>query len=83
MQQGAGYDAANAMMGIGGQQQQLNQAQLDAYRNLDQERQAIRDRALGLNVGGGSGMTSSSSASSSSSPGIASSFKDGFGKFFF
>jgi hypothetical protein len=64
MQQGAGYDAANAMMGIGGQQQQLNQAQLDAYRNLDQERQAIRDRALGLNVGGGSGMTSSSSGTS-------------------
>jgi hypothetical protein len=64
MQQGAGYDAANAMMGIGGQQQQLTQAQLDAYRNLDQERQAIRDRALGLNVGGGSGMTSSSSGTS-------------------
>ena len=65
MQQGAGYDAANAMMGIGSQEQQLNQAQLDAYRNLDQERQAIRDRALGLNVGGGSGMTSSGSSSSS------------------
>jgi len=65
MQQGAGYDAANAMMGIGSQEQQLNQAQLDAYRNLDQERQAIRDRALGLNVGGGSGMTSSGSSSNS------------------
>jgi hypothetical protein len=64
MQQGAGYDAANAMMGIGGQQQQLNQAQLDAYRNLDQERQAIRNQALGINVGGGSGMTSSSSGTS-------------------
>lgn len=65
MQQGAGYDAANAMMGIGGQQQQLTQAQLDAYRNLDQERMAIRNQALGINVGGGSGMTSSGSSSSS------------------
>jgi hypothetical protein len=83
MQQGAGYDAANAMMGIGSQEQQLTQAQLDAYRNLDLERQQLRNQALGINVGGGSGMTSSSSASSSSSPGIASSFKDGFGKFFF
>jgi hypothetical protein len=65
MQQGAGYDAANAMMGIGGQQQQLTQAQLDAYRNLDQERQQLRNQALGINVGGGSGMTSSGSSSSS------------------
>jgi hypothetical protein len=65
MQQGAGFDAANAMMGIGQQQQQLDQAQLDAYRNLDQERMAIRNQALGINVGGGSGMTSSGSSSSS------------------
>jgi hypothetical protein len=73
MQQGAGYDAANAMMGIGGQQQQLNQAQLDAYRNLDLERQQLRNQALGINVGGGSGMTSSSSSSGTS-------FGMGFGK---
>lgn len=74
MQQGAGYDAANAMMGIGQQQQQLNQAQLDAYRNLDQERMAIRNQALGMNVGGGSGMTSSGSSNS---------YSGGFGKFLF
>jgi hypothetical protein len=73
MQQGAGYDAANAMMGIGGQQQQLTQAQLDAYRNLDLERQQLRNQALGINVGGGSGMTSSSSSSGTS-------FGMGFGK---
>jgi hypothetical protein len=61
------------MMGIGGQQQQLNQAQLDAYRNLDLERQQLRNQALGINVGGGSGMTSSSSSSGTS-------FGMGFGK---
>lgn len=65
MQQGAGFDAANAMMGIGSQQQQLTQAQLDAQRNLELERMQIRNQALGLNVGGGSGMTSSGSSNSS------------------
>jgi len=83
MQQGAGFDAANAMMGIGSQQQQLTQAQLDAQRNLELERMQIRNQALGLNVGGGSGMTSSGSSNSTGGiiPGLYG--KEGMGKLFF
>lgn len=62
-QQNAGFLAGQAMQGIGSDQQQLSQAQLDAARNLMMERQAMRQGALGLNVGGGSGMTSSGTSS--------------------
>jgi hypothetical protein len=37
---------------------------LDAIRNLPFEQQQLINQALGLNVGGGSGMQSSSSGSS-------------------
>jgi hypothetical protein len=58
-----GYQAGQAMQGIGTEQQQLSQAQMDAIRNLPMERQQMIQQALGLNVGGGSGMTSSSTSS--------------------
>ena len=40
----------------------ITQQQLDAIRNLPLEQQQILNQALGINVGGGSGMQSSSSS---------------------
>ncbi len=57
--------AATQLYGMGSEQQQLEQARLDAARNLELERQQIINQALGLNVGGGSGQTSTSTGSSS------------------
>jgi hypothetical protein len=51
-----GFAGANQLAQQGGAQQQLSQAQLDAIRNLPLEQQQIINQALGLNVGGGSGM---------------------------
>lgn len=61
-----GFAGANALAQQGGAQQQLSQAQLDSIRNLPLEQQQIINQALGLNVGGGSGMQSSSRGSGSS-----------------
>jgi hypothetical protein len=58
--------AATQLYGMGSQEQQLEQSRLDAERNLELERQQIRNQALGLNVGGGSGMQSTGSSRSSS-----------------
>lgn len=58
--------AAQQLYGTASQEQALEQARLDAARNLDLERQQIINQALALNVGGGSGMQSQSSGSSSS-----------------
>jgi len=57
-----GFAGAQALQNIGGQQQQFSQQQLDAIRNLPLEQQQIINQALGLNVGGGSGMQSSSTS---------------------
>jgi len=59
-----GFAGANQLAQQGGVQQQFSQAQLDAIRNLPLEQQQILNQALGINVGGGSGMQSSSSGSS-------------------
>jgi hypothetical protein len=59
-----GLTGAQALQQQGGVQQQFSQAQLDAIRNLPLEQQQILNQALGINVGGGSGMQSSSSGSS-------------------
>lgn len=59
--------AAQQLFGMGGQEQAIEQARLDAQRNLELERQQIINQALALNVGGGSGMQSSSTGSSKSS----------------
>ena len=59
--------AATQLFGFGSAEQQLEQARLDAARNLELERQQIINQSLGLNVGGGSGMTSQSTGSSRSS----------------
>lgn len=61
-----GFAGAQQLGQIGAQQQQFSQQQLDAVRNLPLEQQQIINQALGLNVGGGSGMTSSSRGSGSS-----------------
>ena len=53
--------SGEAATNLGFVQQQLDQARLDAIRNLPLEQQAIINEALGLNVGGGSGMVSTSS----------------------
>ena len=58
--------AATQLYGMGSAEQQLEQSRLDAERNLELERQQIRNQALGLNVGGGSGMQSTGSSRSSS-----------------
>jgi hypothetical protein len=62
--QNLGFQAGEKLAGVGEQIQQLSQAQLDAIRNLPLEQQQIINQALGLNVGGGSGMVSTSSGSS-------------------
>ena len=61
-----GFAGANQLAQQGAQQQQFSQQQLDAVRNLPLEQQQIINQALGLNVGGGSGMQSSSRGSGSS-----------------
>jgi hypothetical protein len=57
-------NVANQLGNIGATQQGFSQQQLDAIRNLPLEQQQIINQALGINVGGGSGMQSSSSGSS-------------------
>jgi hypothetical protein len=57
-----GLAGSQALQNIGLQQQQFSQQQLDAIRNLPLEQQQIINQALGLNVGGGSGMQSSSTS---------------------
>lgn len=59
--------AAQQLYGAASQEQALEQARLDAARNLELERQQIINQALGLNVGGGSGIQSQASGSSRSS----------------
>jgi hypothetical protein len=59
--------AAQQLYGIGADERAIEQARLDAARNLELERQQIINQALGLNVGGGSGITSQSTGSSSAS----------------
>ena len=59
-----GFAGANQLANQGAVQQQFSQAQLDAIRNLPLEQQQILNQALGINVGGGSGMQSSSSGAS-------------------
>ena len=59
-----GLLGAQALQQAGGMQQGFSQQQLDAIRNLPLEQQQILNQALGINVGGGSGMQSSSSGSS-------------------
>lgn len=61
-----GFAGAQQLGQQGAQQQQFSQQQMDALRNLPLEQQQIINQALGLNVGGGSGMTSSSRGSGSS-----------------
>jgi hypothetical protein len=78
-QQTMGYQAGQAMQGIGTEQQQLSQAQMDAIRNLPMERQQMIQAALGLNVGGGSGMTSTSKSSTGIVPATGS-FLSGLGR---
>jgi len=65
--QNLGFQAGEQLAGVGAQKQQLSQAQMDAIRNLPLEQQQIINQALGLNVGGGSGMVSTSSGSSQQS----------------
>lgn len=60
--QNMGFAGAENLATIGNQQQQLSQQQLDAIRNLPLEQQQIINQALGLNVGGGSGVQSSSTS---------------------
>lgn len=57
-----GFAGANQLALQGALQQGFSQQQLDAIRNLPLEQQQIINQALGLNVGGGSGMQSSSSS---------------------
>jgi len=59
-----GFAGANQLAQQGGMQQGFSQQQLDAIRNLPLEQQQIINQALGINVGGGSGMQSRSSGSS-------------------
>lgn len=59
-----GFAGANQLASQGAYQLGFSQQQLDAIRNLPLEQQQIINQALGLNVGGGSGMQSSSSGSS-------------------
>ena len=57
-----GLTGAQALQQSGALQQGFSQQQLDAIRNLPLEQQQILNQALGINVGGGSGMQSSSSS---------------------
>ena len=60
--QNLGFGQANQLRDQGLIQQGFTQQQLDAIRNLPLEQQQILNQALGINVGGGSGMQSSSSS---------------------
>ena len=60
--QNLGFGQANQLRDQGLIQQGFSQQQLDAIRNLPLEQQQILNQALGINVGGGSGMQSSSSS---------------------
>jgi len=60
--QNLGFGQANQLAQQGALQQGFSQQQLDAIRNLPLEQQQILNQALGLNVGGGSGMQSSSTS---------------------
>lgn len=62
--QNLGFQAGEQLAGVGAQKQALSQAQMDAIRNLPLEQQQIINQALGINVGGGSGMTSAGTSSS-------------------
>jgi hypothetical protein len=61
-----GFAGAQQLARQGEEQQQFSQEQMDAVRNLPLEQQQVISQALGLNVGGGSGMRSSSRGSGSS-----------------
>ena len=61
-----GFQGAQQLARQGEEQQQFSQEQMDAVRNLPLEQQQVISQALGLNVGGGSGMRSSSRGSGSS-----------------
>lgn len=61
-----GFQGAQQLARQGEEQQQFSQEQMDAVRNLPLEQQQVISQALGLNVGGGSGMRSSSRGSSGS-----------------
>ena len=60
--QNLGFGQANQLRDQGLIQQGFSQQQLDAIRNLPLEQQQILNQALGINVGGGSGMQSSSTS---------------------
>ena len=60
--QNLGFGQANQLRDQGLLQQGFSQQQLDAIRNLPLEQQQILNQALGINVGGGSGMQSSSTS---------------------
>ena len=55
-----GFQGAQNLAAQGQFQQQYTQQQLDAIRNLPLEQQQIINQALGLNIGGGSGMQTTS-----------------------
>jgi hypothetical protein len=57
-----GLTGAQALQQQGALQQGFSQQQLDAIRNLPLEQQQILNQALGINVGGGSGIQQSSSS---------------------
>lgn len=60
--QNLGFGQANQLAQQGLLQQGFSQQQLDAIRNLPLEQQQILNQALGINVGGGSGMQQTSSS---------------------
>jgi phosphoribosylaminoimidazole carboxylase (NCAIR synthetase) len=57
-----GFAGADQLAKQGALQQQFSQQQLDAIRNLPLEQQQILNQALGINVGGGSGIQQSSTS---------------------
>ena len=57
-----GFAGANQLAQQGALQQGFSQQQLDAIRNLPLEQQQILNQALGVNVGGGSGIQQSSTS---------------------
>ena len=60
--QNLGFGQANQLAQQGLLQQGFSQQQLDAIRNLPLEQQQILNQALGINVGGGSGMQQQTSS---------------------
>jgi hypothetical protein len=57
-----GFAGANQLAQQGALQQGFSQQQLDAIRNLPLEQQQILNQALGINVGGGSGVQQTSTS---------------------